>query len=140
MADLEEFGKITWSYLTNVRMTWEYDGIAYLLRDAGIPLYGFDRGTIKMNHPIAAIALPPSKDVNFGVDLYVPQGDLVCAKRLVNDKQRIKEAARLEEVEGDAHHRRFERAARAFKEQHAEERRARRREKIAAAMARIGIS
>lgn len=51
MVDLAEFEKTTWAFLVNIKMTWQYDGMAYLFREAGIPLYGIDRGTTKMNHP-----------------------------------------------------------------------------------------
>ena len=43
MVDLAEFEKTTWTFLANIKMTWQYDGMAYLFRDAGIPLYGIDR-------------------------------------------------------------------------------------------------
>lgn len=45
MVDLAEFEKTTWAFLVNIKMTWQYDGMAYLFREAGIPLYGIDRGT-----------------------------------------------------------------------------------------------
>lgn len=140
VVDIEEFKKITWSFLTNIKMTWEYNGIAYVLREGGIPLYGFDRGTTKMNHPIATIMLPPSKDVNYGVDIYVPKADLARAKRLVKDEERIRAAAALEEAEGEAYHRQFDRAALESKQHHADERRARRRKKVASIMARAGLT
>lgn len=139
MVDLEKFKETTWSFLVNIKMTWEYDGISYLLREAGIPLYGFDRGTTKMNHPVATIMLPPSKDVNYGVDLYVPKRDLARARGLVKDEERIKEAAGLEAVAGKGHYEEFDRAARASKQRHADERRAKRHERIAAIMARAGL-
>ena len=60
MVDLREFNETTWAFLTNITMTWQYDGIAYLFRKEGIPLYGIDRGTMKMNHPIACMAVPQS--------------------------------------------------------------------------------
>lgn len=52
MVDLAEFEKTTWAFLVNIKMTWQYDGMAYLFREAGIPLYGIDRGTTKMNTPL----------------------------------------------------------------------------------------
>lgn len=139
VVDLEQFKEITWSFLTNIKMTWEYDGISYLFREAGIPLYGFDRGTTKMNHPVATIMLPPSKDVNYGVDLYVPSCDLARARSLVKSGKRIKEAAEIEAVEGKGHYEEFDRAARASKQRHADERRAKRRDRIVSIMARVGL-
>lgn len=38
MVDLAEFEKTTWAFLVNIKMTWQYDGMAYLFREAGIPL------------------------------------------------------------------------------------------------------
>ena len=43
LTDIEEFKTITWSFLKNITMTWEYDGMAYLFREARIPIYGIDR-------------------------------------------------------------------------------------------------
>ena len=38
MVDLAEFEKTTWAFLANIKMTWQYDGMEYLFREAGIPL------------------------------------------------------------------------------------------------------
>ena len=72
VTDIEQFKKMTWCYLTNVKMMWQYQGMAYLFRKEGIPLYGKDLGTMKTNHPIVCMAIPQSKDKNYGVDIYVP--------------------------------------------------------------------
>lgn len=34
MVDLAEFEKTTWAFLVNIKMTWQYDGMAYLFREA----------------------------------------------------------------------------------------------------------
>lgn len=104
MVDLAEFEKTTWAFLVNIKMTWQYDGMAYLFREAGIPLYGIDRGTTKMNHPIAAMAIPMSKDKNYGVDIYVPADRKKKAVSLIEDEEKLARAAELEaEVGGEAH-------------------------------------
>lgn len=137
MIDIEQFKKTKWSFLKNVKMTWEYDGIANVFRDAGIPLYGFDRGTTKMNHPIATIMLPPSKDVNYGVDLYVPIGDLARARSLVKNEQRLRDAAEREAAEGAAYHEAFNAAAIASKKDNAEARKQRRRNTVNALLRKV---
>lgn len=139
VVDIEEFKKITWSFLTNVKLVWEYDGIANLLRREGIPLYGFDRGTTKMNHPVATIMLPPNKDVNYGVDLYVPSSKIARAKKLISDEGRIKEAAAREASEGAACYEEFEREARASMQRNRMERKRRRRERVGALASRLGL-
>ena len=96
MVDLAEFEKTTWAFLTNIKMIWQYDGMAYLFREAGIPLYGIDRGTTKMNHPIAAMAIPMSKDKNYGVDIYVPANRKKKAASLIEDEEKLARAAELE--------------------------------------------
>ena len=102
MVDLAEFEKTTWAFLVNIKMTWQYDGMAYLFREAGIPLYGIDRGTTKMNHPIAAMAIPMSKDKNYGVDIYVPADRKKKAASLIEDEEKLARAAELEaEVGGE---------------------------------------
>ena len=112
MVDLAEFEKTTWAFLVNIKMTWQYDGMAYLFREAGIPLYGIDRGTTKMNHPIAAMAIPMSKDKNYGVDIYVPADRKKKAVSLIEDEEKLARAAELEaEVGGEAHARFNEEAA-----------------------------
>lgn len=117
VVDLADFERITWSYLTNVKMTWEYDGMAYLFRAKGIPLYGKDLGSLKMNHPIVTMAVPQSKDVNYGVDIYVPSERLEEARSLTGDEERLKECARKEAIEGDEAHREFDQRARAARQQ-----------------------
>lgn len=130
VVDIEEFKEITWTYLTNVKMTWEYQGMAYLFREAGIPIYGKDLGTMKMNHPIVCMAIPQHKDKNYGVDIYVPAKKKAKAEKLIADRERLRQAAELEEVEGKAAHEEFERQALAAKERNAaaaKERKAQRR-------------
>ena len=41
-VDLAEFEKTTWAFLVNIKMTWQYDRIAYLFYMGGIP-HGIDR-------------------------------------------------------------------------------------------------
>lgn len=139
VVDLEDFKNITWSFLVNIKMTWEYDGIAYLFREAGIPIYGFDRGTTKMNHPVMGIMIPPSKDTNYGVDLYVPVGQLKKARKLIADRDVLAEAAKREETEGEAHRTAFDAAARAAKERNARARKQRRREQWGSMLARLSL-
>ena len=102
VVDLEEYKKMTWSYLTNVKQTWEYDGIAYIFRKKGIHLYGRDCGSLKMNHPILTIGIPQHKDKNYGVDLYVPVEKKAQALSLISNWDRIREYAELEAAEGGA--------------------------------------
>lgn len=119
LVDIEEFKKITWTYLTNIKMTWQYDGMAYLFRQASIPMYGKDCGTMKMNHPVMTMGIPQSKDKNFGVDIYVPVIQKKQAQKLIGDEARIKRCAELEAREGDSVHESFEKEARALKERNA---------------------
>ena len=34
VVDLEDFKKMTWSFLTNIKMVWQYDCLAYQFRKA----------------------------------------------------------------------------------------------------------
>ncbi len=102
VTDIEEYKKTTWSFLKNIKMTWEYDGMAYLFREAGIPVAGIDRGTLKMNHPIMAMGVPIQRDKNYGVDIYVPQGMKGRAVALLCDEDHVRECAQLEaEIAGE---------------------------------------
>lgn len=132
MADLEQFNRITWSYLTNITMLWQYDGMAYLFREAGIELYGIDRGTMKMNHPIACMAVPQSRDKNYGVDIYVPSGKKKAAQKLIQDEERVRLCAELEAEGGRAARQDFERHALALKAHNDNARKASRARKRAA--------
>lgn len=132
MADLDEFERTTWAFLANVKMVWEYEGMAYLFRQEGIPLYGYEKGTTKMNHPVMGMVIPPSKDKNYGVDIYVPAGKRARALKLIADGERLRECAQLEAVEGPACHALFESEARANKERYEQGRRARRKERLRA--------
>lgn len=130
MTDLDEFERTTWSFLTNVKMVWEYEGMAYLFRQEGIPLYGYEKGTTKMNHPVMGMVIPPSKDKNYGVDIYVPVKQKPRALKLIADQERLRACAELEAVEGPTCHKRFEAEARSNKERYEQGRRARRRERL----------
>jgi hypothetical protein len=136
MVDLREFNETTWSFLTNITMKWQYDGMAYLFREEGIPLYGIDRGTLKMNHPIACMAVPQHKDKNYGVDIFVPVKCKKRALKIIADAERVKACAELEAEGGRAARQEFEQAAWAAKESNAaamkEHRRARRASFISA--------
>lgn len=132
MVDLDEFERTTWSYLGNVKELRRYRGIANLFRHEGIALYGKDLGTMKMNHPIMCMAIPQSKDKNYGVDLYVPASDKKRAARLFADDELLERHAQLEETEGEAACARFDAEARAAKEQRAIARRERRAGKAGA--------
>ncbi len=129
MVDLTEFEKTTWSFLLNIKMTWQYDGMAYLFREAGIPLYGIDRGTTKMNHPIMALGIPMNKDKNYGVDIYVPASQLKKATSLVSDEEKLRAAAELEAEAGQGNYDRFNEEATAAKATYLEWKKERRREK-----------
>lgn len=129
MVELDEFKSTTWSFLANVTMQWQYDGMAYLFREAAIPLYGIDRGTTKMNHPWVGILIPPSRDKNYGVDIFVPSKLLDRARKLVADEERVRECAEREAIEGPEHHSRFARQALKAKQRDAEARKERRRQK-----------
>lgn len=119
VVDLEDFKKMTWSFLTNIKMVWQYDGLAYQFRKAGIPLYGIDRGTMKMNHPIMTMAVPASRDKNYGVDIYVPVEMKKKAAKLIADEEVLRNCAELEQREGKQHHEAFEKAAREAKKRNA---------------------
>lgn len=129
VVDIEEFKRMTWTYLTNVKMVWQYQGIAYLFRQAGIPLYGKDLGTMKMNHPILCMAIPQHKDKNYGVDIYVPVEKKKQAEKIIADEARLAEAAELEAAEGAAAHKEFEEQALAAKARNAAARKAARAER-----------
>ena len=113
MVDLDEFKATQWTFLTNVKMKWRYDGMAYVFREAGIPLYGIDLGSMKMNHPVLTLAVPTSRDKNYGVNIYVPVDRKKEASKLISDEKKLGEYAELEEVEGPAHHKDFNEQARA---------------------------
>ena len=137
VTDIEEFKKMTWSFLKNIKMTWEYDGMAYLFREASIPIYGIDRGTMKMNHPIMALGVPTQRDKNYGVDIYVPAKMKKKAEALLKDPNRVRACAELEAVEGDAYAEAFNREALANKHRNTETRKTRRKEKFGAILSRI---
>ena len=137
VVDLEDYKKMTWSYLTNIKQTWQYDGIAYIFRKRGIHLYGRDCGSLKMNHPILTIGIPQHKDKNYGVDLYVPVEKKAQALSLIKDWDRIREYAELEQQEGKAAHKAFEAAATEAKQRNAEKKRVARREKFGKVRAQL---
>ncbi|MGI6031987.1 MAG: hypothetical protein ACOX69_01015 [Coriobacteriales bacterium] len=131
VVDLEQFEQMTWTYLTNFKMKWQYDGMAYLFREAGIPLFGKDLGTLKMNHPVACLALPQSKDKNYGVDIYVPIEHKHRAEKLISDEGRLRAAAELEQSEEAARARaQFNADALAKKKHNELERNEQRRERL----------
>ncbi len=137
LTDLSEFEQITWSFLVNVKMTWEYDGIAYLFREAGIPIYGYDKGTTKMNHPVMGMAIPMSKDKNYGVDLYVPNTMKAMAQKLIANWDRVRECAQIEAEVGQKHYERFEEEARVNKERYESEKRCQRKERVRSHLASL---
>lgn len=137
VTDIEVFKTITWSFLTNIKMTWEYDGMAYLFRNANIPIYGIDRGTMKMNHPIMALGVPTQRDRNYGVDIYVPAKMKKKAESLLKDADRVRECAELEAVEGERNAEAFNREALENKRRNAEARKAHRKEKMGSFLSRI---
>ena len=111
--------------------------MAYLFREAGIPLCGIDRGTLKANHPIMAMGVPMQRDKNYGVDIYVPANCKKRASKIIGDEDRLRECAALEREEGRDARAEFERAAWAAKESNAEamkEQRRRRRERFLSAI------
>lgn len=135
MVDIDEFKRTTWSYLVNVKMTWEYDGIAWIMRQANIPLYGKDQGTMKMNHPVMGAVIPSHKDKNYGVSLYVPSGCKKKAQKLIADWDHVRACAELEASEGKAYRDAFERQALEAKRARSERARQRRRERAASIFA-----
>lgn len=140
MVDLGEFKQTTWAFLANITMQWQYDGMAYLFREAGIPLYGIDRGTTKMNHPWIGIMIPSSRDRNYGVDIYVPSKLVKRARKLIADEERLRESARLEEAFGSRFHKEFVEAALTSKKKDADMRRLERKEKRDRILGRLGRS
>lgn len=138
VTDIEQFKKMTWCYLTNVKMMWQYQGMAYLFRKEGISLYGKDLGTMKTNHPIACMAIPQSKDKNYGVDIYVPVSDKKRAEKIIADQDRIRECAQLEvSDEAKKAHMEFNRAALAAKQRNADAKKASRAERRSSLIARL---
>lgn len=127
LTDIEEFKTITWSFLKNITMTWEYDGMAYLFREARIPIYGIDRGTMKMNHPIMAMGIPMQRDKNYGVDIYVPAKLKKKAASLLADEARVRECAELEIVAGEENARTFNEEALANKKRNSQRKAERRK-------------
>ena len=127
VVDLEEYKKMTWSYLTNVKQTWEYDGIAYIFRKKGIHLYGRDCGSLKMNHPILTIGIPQHKDKNYGVDIYVPSKLKKKAASLLADEARVRECAELEVIAGEENARAFNEEALANKKRNSQRKAERRK-------------
>lgn len=128
VTDLEEYKKIEWSFFKNIKMTWEYDGMAYLFREAGIPIAGIDRGTMKMNHPIMAMGVPIQRDKNYGVDIYVPTNMKGKAISLLLDEQRVRECAELESSASDENEKAFNKEALANKRANAQSKRKKRKE------------
>lgn len=127
VEDIEEYKKISWTFLKNIKMTWEYDGMAYLFREAGIPICGIDRGTMKMNHPIMAMGIPIERDKNYGVDIYVPAKMKGKAIGLLVDEERVRECAQLEEASADENAASFNKRALENKRRNASEKKERRR-------------
>ena len=127
LTDIEEFKTITWSFLKNITMTWEYDGMAFLFREARIPIYGIDRGTMKMNHPIMAMGIPMQRDKNYGVDIYVPAKLKKKAASLLADEARVRECAELEIVAGEENARAFNEEALANKKRNSQRKAERRK-------------
>lgn len=107
MTDIEEFKAMTWSYLKNITMQWEYDGMAYLFRTEGVPLYGIDLGTTKTNHAFLGMFIPEKFDKNFGVNIFVPSTKFNLAKKLLADEAEVKRCSFLEVANGAIYHERF---------------------------------
>lgn len=130
-TDLEEYKRTEWSFFKNIKMTWEYDGMAYLFREAGIPIAGIDRGTMKMNHPIMAMGVPIQRDKNYGVDIYVPVNMKGKAISLLLDEERVRECAKLEQEASEDNEKAFVREAIANKKENSQVKKERRRERFA---------
>ena len=111
MVDIEEFKRLQWALLRNVKMKWEYDGIAYLFREANIPIYGKPLGSMKENHPYLSVMVPKRRNENYGVDIYVPVDRLREAKRLIQSEDALKKAADLENRYGEQAHEAFKKKA-----------------------------
>ena len=131
MEDIAEYRKTTWVFLKNIKMTWEYDGMAYMFRDAGIPICGIDRGTMKMNHPVLTLGVPSQNDKNYGVDIYVPAKLRGKALSLLADERRVRECAELEVAVGAEHAAAFNAVALENKKRAKQENRKRRRDFLA---------
>ncbi|WP_165062866.1 hypothetical protein [Adlercreutzia sp. ZJ154] len=97
MDDLEKFENTEWTFLKNIKMQWEYDGMAYIFREANLPLYGKPLGSMKENHPYLSVMMPRRRNENYGVNIYVPLSRLKEAKRLTNNVDEVRRAAELEE-------------------------------------------
>lgn len=131
MVDLDEFKHIRWTLLRNVKKRWEYDGIAYLFRQAGLPLYGKPLGSMKENHPYLSIMVPRRRNENYGVNLYVPCERLEEAQRLAADEDRLRCAAERERAAGSQDHEHFYREALAQRAMRQQRRKEARRDFIA---------
>jgi hypothetical protein len=116
MEDLQEYHATTWRFLVNITMRWQYDGIANLFREAGIPLYGVDLGTTKENHILLGAFVPARLDRNYGVNIHVPADAWTRALALIGREDMLREAAAREAESGPAMHQAFMARALANKE------------------------
>lgn len=84
-----------WEKIKHIKKQYEYDGIAYLLRNEGIPLLRKDLGTTE-NISFALFTTPDEK-CNLGVEIMVPEEYTAQAKEVLRSTRIIKEAA-IEEM------------------------------------------
>lgn len=131
MVDLDEFKATTWVLLKNVKMRWEYDGLAYLFREAGIPLYGNPLGSMKENHPYLSVLVPKRRNENYGINIYVPERDIKRARALISNESRVRAAAEEEQRVGAEAHAEFNAKALESKRERDERRKEKRAEKLA---------
>lgn len=111
LPDIEEFKKIRWTFLINIKYCWEYEGIAYLFRQAEIPLYGVDLGTNKTNHPFMGLLVPSSRDENYGVNIFVPNIRKNEAQKLIANRGKLRKCAELEAKVGALYYEEFAKLA-----------------------------
>jgi hypothetical protein len=107
MVDLEEFKRMNWTLLANIKTLREYRGIMYIFREAGIPLYFAELGSLRKNNLFFGIFIHPKRDKNYGVNVYVPTKKLDKSRKLISDQERLNDAALKEEIDGEVYHQKF---------------------------------
>jgi hypothetical protein len=90
-------------FVANILKQNDYDGIAHAFRHAGIPYTLEEKGTLRTNNVFLGLFTPPSRDRNYGMDVFVPAGLTRKAKGILGDSRLLAEAALREHAEGELH-------------------------------------
>jgi hypothetical protein len=101
-----DVGKYQWKRVINIKKQCEYDGIAWLYREANIPILRKDLGTT--DDLSWSLFTTPDENNNLGVDILVPQECFVEACKLVENSEHIKEAAVLESKRAKTYEKEYE--------------------------------